>query len=132
MPKGEQTQLPIALGIRDLGKRAGLRLMVTIREVIRNSGKQECVAGDLGISPELLSQALNSQRAFHASWIPPLLRYDHERKILGYLAWESGCRVSVIEPLTDAEKYKLLVQELRRGGADVEGIERRAYQEEGE
>lgn len=127
MGKPEQGTLPISLGIRDLGQRAGKRFMTLIREVIRSSGKQECVAADLGISPEMLSQALNAQRSFRAEWIAPLLRYDHERRLVGYLAWESGCRVSVIEPLTEAEKYKLLVAELRRGGADVESLERRAY-----
>jgi hypothetical protein len=103
--------------------------MVIVREVVRDSGKQESAASDLGISPELLSQALRSQRTFHAAWLPAILRYDHGHKILGYLAWESHCRVSVIEPLTKGEKYDLLIAELKRGAADVEGIERRAYAE---
>jgi hypothetical protein len=127
----EQPSLPIALGIRDLGKRAGLRLMAIVREVVRDSGKQESVATDLGVSPELLSQSLRSQRSFHAEWLPAILRYDHDRKILGYLAWESGCRISVIEPLTKGEKYDLLIAELRKNAADVEGLERRAYADDG-
>jgi hypothetical protein len=129
VPKPEQPILPMALGIRDLGKRAGSRLLTIVRDVIRASGKQECAAGDLGISPEMLSQALSGQRSFKVDWLPAILRYDHEHKILNYLAWEAGCRVSVIEPLTKEQKYDLLVAELRRGAADVEALERRAYAE---
>ena len=73
MRKAEQTELPIALGIRDLGKRAGHRLLAFIREVVRESGKQESAAAELGISPELLSQALRSQRTFNVEWLPALL-----------------------------------------------------------
>jgi hypothetical protein len=131
MPKApEQPDLPIALGIRDLGKRAGSRLLQIIREVVRDSGKQESAARDIGISPEMLSQALRSQRTFNVEWLPTLLRYDHERKILNYLAWEAHCRVIAVEPLTKAEKYELLVAELKRGGADVDALEKRAYTED--
>ena len=129
MPKPEQPDLPIALGIRDLGKRAGTRLLAIIREIVRDSGKQQSCAADLGISPELLSQALRSQRTFNVEWLPALLRYDHERKILGYLAWESHCRVTQVDPLTKAEKYELLIAELKKGGADLDAIEKRAYAE---
>lgn len=129
MPKPDQPDLPIALGIRDLGKRAGSRLMLIIREVVRESGKQESAAADLGISPEMLSQALRSQRTFSVEWLPALLRYDHDRKILGYLAWQANCRVVAVEPLTKAEKFDLLIEELKRGGADVAAIEKRAYAE---
>lgn len=125
-----QPDLPIALGIRDLGKKAGTRLMAIIREVVRESGKQESAASDIGVSPELLSQALRSQRAFHVEWLPALLRYDHDRKILGYLAWQASCRVQPIESLTKGEKYDLLIAELKRGAADVDALEKRAYVEE--
>lgn len=126
----EQPDLPIALGIRDLGKRAGARLLAIVREVVRESGKQESAAREIGISPELFSQALRSQRTFNVEWLPTLLRYDHDRKILGYLAWEAHCRVTPVEPLSKAEKYERLVEELKRGGADVGALEKRAYGED--
>jgi|GEM_PF-5837675 len=130
MARNEQDNLPIALGIRDLGQRAGKRLLAIIREVIRESGKQESAAVDIGISPEMLSQSLNGTRSFKAEWIPILLKYDHQNKILNYLAWQANCRVTRIDPLTKEQKYDLLVAELRKGAADVEGLERRAYAEQ--
>jgi hypothetical protein len=134
MPKPEQPSLPISLGIRDLQKRAGSRLLAIVREVTRVAGKQEAIAKDLGISDSHLSQALKGDgKNFSVEWLPALLRYDHERKILKYLAWEANCRIEPIEPLTKEQKYDLLVAELRRSAADVEALERRAYDvQEGE
>ena len=130
MPKAEQENLPIALGIRDLGARAGKRLLGIIREVIRDTGKQESAAAELGSSPEMLSQALNGTRSFKVEWLPILLKYDHEHKILNYLGWQASCRIVPVEPLTKEQKYDLLIAELRKSAADVEALERRAYAEE--
>lgn len=126
----EQPDLPIALGIRDLGARAGKRLMEIVREVVRDSGKQEAMAREIGISPELFSQALRTQRTFNAEWLPSIQRFDHDHKILAYLAWQANCRVVPVEPLTKGEKYDRLVEELKRSGADVGAIEKRAYAED--
>lgn len=123
----EQPTLPMALGIRQLGKRAGKRFLALVREVCREGGKQEAIAATIGISPELFSQALNGQRAFHVEWLPAILVFDHQHKILGYLAWQASCRIEPLELLTPEKKYPQLIAELRRSGADVEALERRAY-----
>lgn len=116
--------------MRELSRSAGARLMTITRSVIRDNGKQELVARALGISDALLSQALNAQRVPSLEWAPTLLAFDHQRRIIDYLAYHAQCRAIPIEPLTAAQKYPLLIAELKRAGADVEAIEKRAYQED--
>lgn len=104
--------------------------MSIVRQVVRDNGKQENVAQALGISDALLSQALNTQRTPNMEWMPTLLAFDHQRRIIDYLCWHAQCRAVPIEPLTAAQKYPLLIAELRRSGADVDALEKRAYLEE--
>jgi hypothetical protein len=104
MAPQDQPMLPIALGLRELGHRAGVRLLKIVRELVQsNPDKQETIAKAMGISETLLSLALKGQRAFHLEWLPALLPFDHEHKILRHLAWECGCRVTPVDPFTDAD-----------------------------
>ena len=125
MGQQQQRTLPISLGIREAGRRAGNRLMEVIREVVREEGKQEAVARILGISPELLSQALRSQRTFHADWLPALFAVDHEFKILKHLAWQAHCRVIPVDPFTDADRVKATEEVLREDGRYGESVRQR-------
>lgn len=115
MPKPEQPLLPIALGLRDLGRRASNRLMQIYWEVV-GDGKQDAVAEAIGISPAMLSMAKRSQRTPDMRWLPPTLPFDHERKILRHLAWESHCRVEPIDPFDDADFRKAAKEELAEAG----------------
>lgn len=107
-----QPALPFVLGLRELQERAGARLLAIVREVVQsNPDKQETIAKAMGVSETLLSLALKSQRAFHLEWLPALLPFDHNLRILRHLAWEAHCKVEPVEVFTD-EDYRKAADEV--------------------
>jgi uncharacterized membrane protein YccC len=111
-----QRILPFSLGLRQVGQRAGTGFMEIIREVVREQPKLEWVAKLLGISPELLSHALKSQRAFHAEWVPSLLPVDHGHRLVRYLAYQSHLRVVPVELFNNADWREASESVLREAG----------------
>lgn len=125
----EQRGLPLINGLQASFARAGVRLLDDVERVIMlHIPKRLVLAEDIGITEQHLSDALKGNgKHFALKWLPAVARYDREHRIAKTVAGWHGLEVHERQPLSDSEKLARLRLELRAGGADVEGLERRAY-----